>query len=86
MNGTVAKATARDIRRAFGDDVLKTIEAQGDVLQSVVLPRLMVCGQTFETMDRRLEALETTQARHAAVVAAWPTTFYGRLRLLVTGR
>lgn len=70
MSARTAKATNRQIRRAFGEDAVETINRQGETLQSVILPRLMTLGQTAETVDRRLVALEHRATEATLATAA----------------
>ncbi len=91
MNASASKATNRQIRRAFGEDAVETINQQGETLQSVVIPRLMTLGQTAETVDRRLGSLEqrageasaSLLALQADLAAIRSQSFTARLRWLV---
>lgn len=61
MNATATRIANRQIRRAFGEEALNTINEQGETLTNIVLPRLMTLGKTAGEVDTRLGALE--QAR-----------------------
>lgn len=84
MNGRAAKASNRQIRRAFGEQALDTLNQQGETLQSVVVPRLMTLGKDMTTVSRRLDALETRSAGYGAFQQHWGSlTRWQRLRWLV---
>lgn len=87
MSATSARASRRDLRRAFGESAVQTINNQADVIQSVLLPRVMTLGQTAAAVDHRLGALETTASetttRVAALEAFRQLPFLARLRWLV---
>jgi hypothetical protein len=69
MNGTATKLANRQIRRAFGEEALQTINQQGETLQSIVLPRLMTAGKSLQKFDERIGALEDARTRQHEEVA-----------------
>ena len=86
MSERAAKATSRQIRRAFGYEALHTIEQQGECLQSVVLPRLATLAKGHTGTHTRMDTLESRVDGLAGVwrdARQW--TFRQRLRWLLTG-
>lgn len=86
MNGTTTRATNRQIRRAFGEEAVQTINQQGETLQSIVVPRLMTAGKTLGEHANRLDALETTSAQRSVTDRRLAQSIRARLRWLLTGR
>lgn len=77
MSASTAKAARRDIRRAFGEEALDTINQHGEVLQSVVVPRLMTLANEFSMLSHRV-------SQQVTLPAGWPTmTRTQRLRWLL---
>lgn len=86
-NATASRASARQIRKAFGPDALATIDAQGETLQSVVIPRLMTIGQEFGRYATRVDEIGVDVEEVAAMVDRHlrGLTFWQRVRWLVMG-
>ena len=95
MNATAAKATSRQIRRAFGADALDTIARQARALEehTARLNAQALAGQTLRT---DLTALQHAHGEAELLLdACWLAlnqrelamrTLRGRLRWLVRGR
>ncbi len=65
MNGSVAKNTRRDLRRAVGREAVEVIEAHTAVLDHQVLPNLNAVTSRTDNIDHRLHRME--RAYEAAV-------------------
>jgi len=71
MSEAAAKATRRDLRRAFGLDGLAVINRHGDTLQQHVLPSLLQVANQLAAQSARLAALESWCAQHDRPPTAW---------------
>ncbi len=65
MSATEVKATNRQIRRAFGVEAIETINRQGEMMEQIVIPRLMTASKSLDAFDRRIGALEIARADFA---------------------
>jgi hypothetical protein len=87
LSATAAKATRRDIRKAFGARAVAVIDAQGAALGDTVLPLLESCNARLTVAESRLDGLDD----RANSVSTWFVGFERlslsqRLRWLLTGR
>jgi len=75
MSGAIAKATRRDLRRAFGSSAVSTITTQSEQLRHI-----------DRALQGQAKALELQRQAIVALVEWRNRSLFGRLRWLVTGR